>query len=73
MVGVGVGEDNLGAAVAHTLACAGTLLPILKPFFHHACCKYIHVVVVFEGWLATIERAVAFLMIWIALLVPIFP
>ena len=72
MMGVGIREDDLGTAIAYSFASARTLLPVFEPALYHACCKGIHVVIVFEGRLATIQWSVAFLMVRIALLIPVF-
>ena len=72
MMGIGIREDDLGTAIAYSFSGARTLLPVFKPSLYHACSKGIHVVVVFEGRFAAIQRSVAFLMVRIALLIPVF-
>ena len=71
MVGIRIGEDNLHAARGHTCASAWTFTPIVVPTAHHLDGELVHIVVVLRGGLATIERAVAFLVVGVAPLVPV--
>ena len=72
VVGVGVREHNLHTAAADAGASARALLPVVIPAAYHLNGKLVHVVVVFQGRLATVERSVAFLVVGIALFVPVF-
>ena len=72
MMRVGIREHNLHAAAADAGSRAGTLHPIVVPAAHHFHGKSVHVVVVVSGRLAAIERSVAFLMVRIRIIVPVF-
>ena len=71
MVCIGVGEHNLHTTRRHTRPSPRTLTPVVIPAAHHFNGKLIHVVIVFMSRLTPIERSVTFLMIRIAILVPI--
>ena len=72
VVGVGVGEHDFHAAVTHTRACSGALLPVVVPAAHHLDGHLVHVVVVFMSRLAAVERSVALGMVGVAPSVPVF-
>ena len=72
VVGVGVGEHDFHAAVAHTRACTGPLPPVVVPAAHHLDGHLVHVVVVLMSRFAAVERSVALGMVGVAPLVPVF-
>ena len=71
VVGVRVAEDDFYTTAGDAGACAGTLTPVVVPAAHHLDSKLVHVVVVLQGRVASIERAVALLVVGVAPLVPI--
>ena len=72
MMGVGVGEDNLHPAAADTCTGAGTLTVVVVPSPNHLNGKMVHVVIIVGSGITTVERAVTFLMEWIAVFIPVF-
>ena len=70
-VGIGIREDNLRSTRIDPLASTWTLEPIVIPSLHHSLGKDVHIVVVVVSRLATVQRAVAFLVERIAVLIPI--
>ena len=71
MVGVGVREYNLYTATAHAGTRAWTLQIVVVPTTRHLNSKLVHVVVVVSSRRSAVEWAVAFLVVGVALLVPI--
>ena len=71
MVGVCIREYDFYTTTAYTGACTWALHVVVVPTAHHLDGKRIHVVVVVKGRGITVQRTVAFLVVRIALLVPI--
>ncbi len=72
IMGVGVAEDNLHSTAAGPGSGTRTLTPVIVPApyqFHH---EFVLIVVVSLCRFVFVERTVAFLMVWIAVAVPIF-
>ena len=72
MVGIGIRENYLYTTGRYTSACSWTFHPIVVPTTDHLYGKLIHVMVIVGSRFAAIKRAIAFLMIGIAIFVPIF-
>ena len=67
VMGICVGEDYFHSAGAHPRSRSGPFLPVFVPPAYELAGHSVTVMVIFQGRLATIERAVAFLMIGITI------